>query len=78
MPPKSLDCKSLRHDFVNFQTTSFNYFLSYNYHRDDEEIYKEFLEIANEHIPYIMKQESSGHSAHSILRSAQSFGDLLR
>lgn len=50
----------------------------YNYHRDDEEIYKEFAEIANENIPMIMKMESSGHSAHSIVRSAESFGDLLR
>lgn len=50
----------------------------YNYHRDDEEIYKEFAEIANETIPMIMKLESSGHSAHSIVRSAESFGDLLR
>jgi menin len=35
----------------------------YNYSRDDEEIYKEFLDIANEQIPQIMKTESSGHSA---------------
>jgi menin len=35
----------------------------YNYSRDDEEIYKEFLDIANEQIPHIMKTESSGHSA---------------
>ena len=29
---------------------------SYNYNREDEEIYKEFLEIANELIPQIVKQ----------------------
>jgi menin len=28
---------------------------AYNYSREDEEIYKEFLEIANELIPYVMK-----------------------
>lgn len=50
----------------------------YNYSRDDEEIYKEFLDIANEHIPLIMKTESSGHSAHSVLRDPQCFANLLR
>jgi menin len=50
----------------------------YNYSRDDEEIYKEFLDIANEIIPQIMKTESSGHSAKSILRDPQCFGNLLR
>lgn len=39
----------------------------YNYSRDDEEIYKEFLDIANEQIPQIMKTESSGHSAKRLL-----------
>ncbi|ALC38587.1 Mnn1 [Drosophila busckii] len=46
--------------------------------RDDEEIYKELLDIANELIPYIMKTESSGHSARSILRDAEVFANLLR
>lgn len=50
----------------------------YNYSRDDEEIYKEFLDIANELIPQIMKTESSGHSAKSILRDPQCFANLLR
>lgn len=50
----------------------------YNYSRDDEEIYKEFLDIANEHIPLIMKTESSGHSAKSILRDPHCFANLLR
>lgn len=50
----------------------------YNYSRDDEEIYKEFLDIANEHIPQIMKTESSGHSAKSILRDPHCFANLLR
>uniref|UniRef100_A0A1B0CER7 Menin n=1 Tax=Lutzomyia longipalpis TaxID=7200 RepID=A0A1B0CER7_LUTLO len=50
----------------------------YIYSRDDEEIYKELLDIANEQIPLIMKTESSGHSAHSILRDPQCFANLLR
>lgn len=50
----------------------------YNYSRDDGEIYKEFLEIANEQIPQIMKTESSGHSAKSILRDPHCFANLLR
>lgn len=50
----------------------------YNYSRDDEEIYKEFLEIANELIPYIMKVESSGFSANSILKKPECFAYLLR
>ncbi|XP_055386137.1 menin [Condylostylus longicornis] len=50
----------------------------YTYSKDDEEIYKEFLDIANEMIPYIMKTESSGHSARSILRDSECFANLLR
>ncbi|XP_058450861.1 menin [Malaya genurostris] len=50
----------------------------YNYSRDDEEIYKEFLDIANELIPQVMKLESSGHSAKSILRDSHCFANLLR
>lgn len=46
--------------------------------RDDEEIYKEFMDIANELIPHIMKMESSGHSAKSILRDPHCFANLLR
>ncbi|KAH8281931.1 hypothetical protein KR054_004179 [Drosophila jambulina] len=46
--------------------------------RDDEEIYKELLDIANELIPFVMKTESSGHSARSILRDAEVFANLLR
>lgn len=53
-------------------------FCSYNYSRDDEEIYKEFLDIANELIPQVMKLESSGHSARSILRDSHCFANLLR
>lgn len=51
---------------------------NYNYSRDDEEIYKEFSEIANELIPQLMKAESSGHSARSILKDPECFASLLR
>jgi len=34
----------------------------YNYNRDDEEVYKEFLEIANEMIPNIMRTSSGDQS----------------
>ncbi|CAK1540495.1 unnamed protein product [Leptosia nina] len=50
----------------------------YNYSRDDEEIYKEFSEIANELIPQLMKVESSGHSARSLLKDPECFASLLR
>ncbi|XP_028174419.1 menin [Ostrinia furnacalis] len=50
----------------------------YNYSRDDEEIYKEFSEIANEQIPQLMKLESSGHSARTILKDPECFASLLR
>lgn len=50
----------------------------YNYSRDDEEIYKEVMEIANELIPHIMKVVSSGHNAHSLLKDPECFADLLR
>lgn len=50
----------------------------YNYSRDDEEIYKEFSDIANELIPNVMKTESSGHSAKSVLRDPHCFAHLLR
>lgn len=50
----------------------------YNYSRDDEEIYKEFMEIANELIPHTIKVVSSGHSAKSILKDSECFAHLLR
>lgn len=56
----------------------FMFLRRYNYSRDDEEIYKEFLEIANELIPHIMKVVSSGHSARSILKDPECFAHLLR
>ena len=41
---------------------------SYNYSRDDEEIYKEFLDIANESIPHVMRVLSSSSPKHSLLK----------
>ncbi|XP_076045105.1 menin 1 isoform X2 [Oratosquilla oratoria] len=51
---------------------------NYNYSRDDEEIYKEFLETANELIPHIMRVVSSGISARSILKDPECFAYLLK
>lgn len=65
--------KNIFFDFMEYIS-----FYRYNYSRDDEEIYKEFLEIANELIPYIIKVESSGFSANTILRKPQCFANLLR
>lgn len=62
---------------LNFLSQSI-FIFRYNYSRDDEEIYKEFLEIANELIPHIMKTESSGFSANSILKKPECFANLLR
>lgn len=54
------------------------FYIRYNYSRDDEEIYKEFLEVANEQIPCVIKSESSGHNARSILKDPECFANLLR
>lgn len=40
---------------------------SYNYSREDEEIYKEFLEIANELIPFVMKVHYASYSHTTLL-----------
>lgn len=50
----------------------------YNYSRDDEELYKELMEIANELIPHVMKAVGSGIDAHSILKDPECFAHLLR
>lgn len=56
----------------------------YNYGREDEEIYKEFLEIANELIPHIVKVvssngcEPSGHADVPLLKDPECFAHLLR
>ncbi|KAI5745939.1 hypothetical protein M8J76_015719 [Diaphorina citri] len=49
----------------------------YNYSRDDEEIYKEFMEIANELIPHAMKVASSTNNG-TLLRDPECFAHLLR
>lgn len=64
--------------FIKSNYTNVFIIFSYNYSRDDEEIYKEFAEIANETIPQLMKAESSGHSARSILKDPECFASLLR
>ncbi|KAK3914605.1 Menin [Frankliniella fusca] len=50
----------------------------YNYSRDDEELYKELMDIANELIPHVMKAVGSGIDAHSILKDPECFAHLLR
>lgn len=51
--------------------------LRYNYTRDDEEIYKEVMEIANELIPHIIKVVSSQRTS-SILKDPECFAYLLQ
>ena len=60
----------------------FHFIYSYNYNREDEEIYKEFLEIANHHIPTMMKQAASDNAARihhtSILYDPDCYANFLR
>lgn len=53
----------------------------YNYHRDDEEIYKEFLEIANDYIPNIVKHcaetTSLSDTQVSVLHKKQARNNLV-
>ena len=46
----------------------------YNYSKDDEEIYKEFMEIANELIPHILKSEDP----QGVPLEPQCFSNILR
>ncbi|XP_049511703.1 menin isoform X2 [Dermacentor silvarum] len=48
----------------------------FNYGREDEEIYKEFMEIANELVPQLVKLSSTGDS--SLLQDPSCFAHLLR
>lgn len=48
----------------------------FNYGREDEEIYKEFMEIANELVPQASKLSSSGDGA--LLSDPRCFANLLR
>lgn len=48
--------------------------LSYNYFREDEEIYKEFFDIANDVIPTLLKEtaaaaESGGEGGEKVMTS---------
>lgn len=36
------------------------FFFRYNYFREDEEIYKEFFDIANDVIPNLLKETTTG------------------
>ncbi|KAK3093158.1 hypothetical protein FSP39_012038 [Pinctada imbricata] len=55
---------------------------NYNYNREDEEIYKEFLDIANNIIPHMMKQienDNAGRIHHTtILYDPESYANFLR
>ncbi|ESO91932.1 hypothetical protein LOTGIDRAFT_121605 [Lottia gigantea] len=55
---------------------------NFNYNRQDEEIYKEFLEIANEFIPNIVKAVSNENSSDPLklplLRDPEVYANLLR
>lgn len=68
---------------TNFFTAA-NVIKKYNYTRDDEEIYKEFLEIANEFIPHMVKVvsaggiEPSGMSSVPLLQDPECFAALLK
>ena len=48
----------------------------YNYSKDDEEIYKEFLEIANDFIPHIVKSQQG--SVGDLLKDPEVFAAVLR
>ena len=39
-------------------------FFRYKYSKDDEEIYKEFMEINNELIPHMFKTKGTFHTKH--------------
>lgn len=63
----------------------FTFFLicfRYNYNREDEEIYKEFLEIANDLIPSMMKHVAGENAARihhtSLLYNPESYANFLR
>ncbi|XP_033734093.1 menin-like [Pecten maximus] len=55
---------------------------NYNYNREDEEIYKEFLEIANDLIPHMMKTVASDNAARihhtSLLYDPDCYANFLR
>ena len=51
----------------------------YRYSKDDEEIYKEFMEIANELIPHLVKSASlNAKTYNEVLKDPECFAYLLR
>lgn len=57
-------------------------FFRYNYYREDEEIYKEFIEIANEWLPNVMKSVSNDNALRlrrsTLLFDTESYANFLR
>lgn len=80
--------KSFRSVSVYFFCLSFfqiclnPYFFSYDYNREDEEIYKEFIEIANDLLPNVMKHVSAeadaGPGRHSLRFDTEAYANFLR
>lgn len=71
--------------FISLLSTFISIFFShkrYNYNREDEEIYKEFLEIANDLIPSMMKHVAGENAARihhtSLLYNPESYANFLR
>ncbi|KAL7978297.1 hypothetical protein Chor_014836, partial [Crotalus horridus] len=50
----------------------------YNYCREDEEIYKEFFDVANDIIPNLLKEASPSQTGGSALQDPECFAHLLR
>lgn len=53
-------------------------FFRYNYTREDEEIYKEFLEIASDFIPNIVRNCTKEEHSADLLQDPAVYADLLR
>ncbi|CAE1155251.1 MEN1 [Acanthosepion pharaonis] len=62
---------------LNFWSNASAVMKGYNYNREDEEIYKEFLEIDNDFIPQIVKTVDKDKKG-SFLRDPECYADLLR
>ena len=52
----------------------------YNYNREDEEVYKEFMEVANELIPFILKEATVHHAknAEHIVRDPEAYAFFMQ
>lgn len=62
---------------LNFWSNASAVMKGYNYNREDEEIYKEFLEIDNDFIPQIVRTVDKDKKG-SFLRDPECYADLLR